>query len=287
MILAIETGLEPEYEQALQDAARAAGWGVRVVGNVPFTDRFVTGDGMATPLSDSLLEDPAVWFHGSIQAAMRAQQVTRWQVHAPWEQLRCRTYYAALPERILQRDHVFLTLGELPERIDSLFASELAVDGALFVRPDGNDKAFTGCVHADTFAGDYALLTAYEPPPETLIVVARPQRILAEARFLVVGGEVVTGSLYRSGGQRLQLEAHDSLMAEAAETLRYCLAQGFDPAPSWVLDLAQTADGWSIIEVGGTSICGLYRCDLASFVRRLEHCLRDRGPRRHARQARP
>lgn len=269
--LAIETGIEPEYENALQEAAWANGWNVESVQNIPFTNQFVTGEpNMGSPLPKELLENPNVWFHGSIQAAKRAQQATRWQVHAPWHDLRCSTYYPMLRERILQRDHLWSTVEGVRRDKDKLYSSDLVEDETLFFRPDGNDKLFTGgCISLSEFDTGYSLMTFYEPPPLSVIVVARPQRILAEARFLVVGGKLIAGSYYKTGGQTVRLEATSNLMEIAEDMLAFCLAKGFNPAPSWVLDLAQTKDGWFIIEVGATSCCGLYKCDMDAFVKAL------------------
>lgn len=271
MILAIETGIEPEYENALQAAALGEGWEVRSVQNIPFTDRFITGSPhMGSPLSEDFLQNPEVWFHGSIQAAKRAQTATSWQVHAPWEELRCQSYYKVLRERILQRDHTFIPLGELRGMRKNLFSSSLVEDGCLFIRPDGNDKVFTGgCITNEGFEEDFKLMSFYDPSPSTVVVVARPQKIQAEARFLVVGGKLITGSYYRTGSQSLRLEAPASLLSIAEGHLQFCLSQGFNPSPSWVLDLAKTPNGWSIIEVGATSCCGLYKCDLVKFVQAL------------------
>lgn len=266
--LAIETGIEPEYEDALQEAAWQHGWEIVIVQNVPFTHQFVNP--AHNPLPNSLLNNPETWFHGSIQAAKAAQATTRWQVHAPWHELQCSTYYPILKDRILQHDHLFLTLAELPARRTELWASSLVEDGCLFFRPDGNDKAFTGgCIHHDEFEHGYSLMTFYEPPPDTKIVVARPQAILAEARFLIVNRTLTTGSYYKTGRQSVRLQAPPALMSTAQDHLDYCLAQGYNPAPSWVLDLAQTPEGWAIIEVGGSSCCGLYKCDLHAFVKAL------------------
>jgi hypothetical protein len=276
VILAIETGIEPEYEEALQQAALGSGWEVRTVQNIPFTDQFVTGDPrMGDPLPEEFLQNPKVWFHGSIQAAKRAQTATRWQVHAPWDKLRCHHYYEVLGDRILQSDHVFTTLADFPAQRHALF-SDLAEDDSLFVRPDGNDKTFTGgCLTREGFDEAYKLMTFYDPPPSTPIVVARPQRIKAEARFLVVGGKLITGSYYKTGGQTVRLEASGALRVIAEDILAYCLEQGFNPAPSWVLDLAETSAGWSIIEVGASSCCGLYKCDLNAFVQALTPLLKE------------
>ena len=59
-----------------------------------------------------------------------------------------------------------------------------------------------------------------------------------------------------------------------------CAGAGEDPcvlsyasdqvaALEYVLDLAETAEGWSIIEVGATSCCGLYKCDMDAFIEAL------------------
>lgn len=271
-ILAIETGIEPEYENALIAAALNQGWKVQSVQNIPFTNKFVTGSpNMGTPLDDELLQNPNVWFHGSIQAAKRAQLVTAWDVHAPWRDLKCSDYYPRLAVEILQRDHVFMTLADLHFKKKEIFSSNLVEDGSLFVRPDGNDKIFTGgCITLETFDADYKLINFYQPPANTLVVVARPQRITAEARFLVVDSKLITGSYYRTGGNSLRLEAPGSLMSKAQGFLDYCLEQGYNPALSWVLDLAETPSGWKIIEVGATSCCGLYKCDLDLFVSALD-----------------
>lgn len=274
--LAIETGIEPEYEDALQVSADKAGWNVEVVHHIPFSDHFVLGDSMmGTPVPEALLKNPHVWFHGSIQAAKQAQKTTKWQVHAPWFNLRCQRYYPKLKERLLQKDHLFTTIAGVLERREELFASDLVEDGTLFFRPDGNDKTFTGgCISDDDFDHGYKLMTFYEPPPDTVVVVARPRNITAEARFLVVDGQIITGSFYKTGGQGLRLRASAKLMAVAVDMLEFCIAQGYNPDPSWVLDLAEASGGWHIIEVGGSSCCGLYKCDTDLFIQALGPLIR-------------
>jgi hypothetical protein len=284
MTLAIETGIESEYEQRLIASAVAAGWNVRVVANIPFTEMFVNkkNDLFDDPVEQELLDNSRVWFHGSIQAAKAAQKATKWQVHAPWHNLRCSQYYLRLDGKLTQEDHRIIKLSELPILKDELFESlgefrdlrplgeDRIEDLSIFCRPDGNDKVFTGgCVSQDKFDEGYDLMTFYEPPPETRIVVSRPQVILSEARFLVVDGELITGSYYKTGGQSVRLEATDHLMELGEEFLGFCKMRGYDPSPSWVLDLAETPEGWSIIEVGASSCCGLYKCDTDKFIEAL------------------
>ena len=271
--LAIETGIEPEYENALMDAAKRHGWEVLRVVHVPFGGGFVW-EKSNTAVPSDVLRRTDVWLHGSIQAAKGAQTATSWKVHAPWNDLRCSSYYPLLRDFLFQREWFFTTLESLKAEHRDIFRSSVVQDRSIFVRPDGNDKVFTGgCVSEDGFEESYKLMTFYEPPPNTVVVVARPQKILAEARFLVVDRKVVTGSYYRTGGQTVRLEAGGQLTVKAEEMLQNCLANGFDPAPSWVLDLADDGNEWRIIEVGASSCCGLYKCDLDKFVAALGQTL--------------
>ena len=271
--LFIETGIEEEYENALIDSAKNIGWKVEIVTHVPFSDQFAyKGSGCLQEfLSDSDLNNEQGWYHGSITGAVAAQKVTKWQVHAPWEETSCSYYYKALPDVILQKDHRFETIEGINEKWKELYSSDLVEDFSLFFRPDGNDKSFTGgCIHINNWSNDYEMLTFYDPPKDSVVVVARPQNILGEARFLVVDGKLVTGSYYKTGGQRVRLKAESGLMEEAQRVLDYCLGQSFNPAPSWVLDLAKTEDGWKLIEVGPSCCCGLYKCDTDLFMSALD-----------------
>jgi hypothetical protein len=259
-VLAIETGIEPDYENALIAAAEKAGWDTRVVRHVPFSHVF-------EDLDEDFVSRSDVWFHGAIEASKTAQKETSWQVHAPWEELKCSSYYPKLQERILQKDHAFTTIEQMELEF---YTQDFVEDETLFFRPDTCDKIFNGgCISIPDFDSQYRLVTFYEPDPDSVVVCARPQKISAEARFLIVNGELITGSYYKTGGNSIRLKATDSLMDIAQDFLNFCLSNDFDPAPSWVLDLAETSESWSIIEVGATSCCGLYKCDMDLFIEAL------------------
>jgi len=264
--LAIETGIEPEYEENLISSARKVGWDVQIVRHVPFVHEFEGAD-------RELLEDPHVWFHGDITACKSAQERTAWQVHAPWEALRCVSYLSRLHGLLVNEPWTIAPMGQLIRRGEAVFddLAYLIEDDTLFIRPDGNDKIFTGMlVSRDDWEHSLKLITFYEPPDDTLVIFARPRVIQAEARFLVVDGRVVTGSYYKTGGQAVRLKATGTTMAAARRYLMNCLDRGFNPAPSWVLDLAEVDGKWKILEVGASSCCGLYKCDTDLFVRALD-----------------
>lgn len=273
--LVIETGIEKEYEQALIASAKKIGWSVHEIMHVPFSDMFcfVKNGMFSDPVPKELLNDSEVWYHGSISGAKAAQRVTKWQVHAPWFALRCSVYYKWLEGLIFQQNHEFSTIEQLPLDKERFF-SEIGIDGTLFVRPDGNGKEFNGgCIHKESWDDQFKLITFYDPPPDTKIVVAKPQKVQAEARFLIVDQKLITGSYYRAGGQAIRLKAEDLLLDVARHYLGACIERGYNPAPSWVLDLAQVNSEWKIIEVGASSCCGLYKCDTDAFMTALNKAL--------------
>lgn len=274
--LFIETGLEEEYECLLINSAKKIGWEVVEICNVPFGDSFIykTAGCRQESLSESDLNNEQGWYHGSIGGAVVAQKVTKWQVHAPWEQTSCSYYYKVLPDVILQKDYIFESIEGINTKKDFLFSSDLAENGSLFFRPNENSKIFSGCcINIENWEKDYKLLTFYDPPKDSVVVVSRPQNISSEARFLIVNNKLITGSCYKNSGKRIKITAGDYLMKEAQRVLDYCISKGFSPAPSWVLDLAKVKDEWKLIEVGPSSCCGLYRCDTDKFMSAIDNVI--------------
>ena len=280
MKLILETTPGFNSDTPLSEAARALGWEVVTLQHVPFTDfrdsfAFVDSFEKMNPIPKAVLQDPKAWFHGSITAAKVAQKTTSWKVHAPWSRLRCAVYYAFLQERLFQQNWMLTTIEGVLADKEALFSSEMALEETLFFRPDSCDKIFTGmCISKSDFEAGYQRMIYSDPPPRTQVVVAVPQKILEEARFLIVDKKVVTGSVYRNGGKLEHVPASPEMLDMAQGHLDFCVEKGYNPALSWVLDLAFDGLEWRILEVGATSCCGFYACDARKFLSALEESLR-------------
>lgn len=263
--LAIETGIEEQYEQALIKAAHNNRWETRVVQHIPFSDEWENAPKNFRNRTD-------VWFHGSIVAAKSAARVTNWHVHAKWEWFTVRNYLMFLHAEMVNAPAIPITLKNLKKL--GTPSGDLwwnwSENNVLFLRPDEADKVFNGgTISKNTFEEQLKFITFYDPPESTLCWIAQPKSIRQEARFLVVDSKLVTGSLYRVEHQSIRLEAPVTLMKEAQRILDYCLECGYNPDTSWVLDLAFVEDEWKILEVGPSSCCGLYACDLNKFIQAL------------------
>ena len=149
-----------------------------------------------------------------------------------------------------------------------------------FVRPVDDSKAFAGHVsgwgqyrewrdRVITLGADNGgTLT-----PDTLVMYSPVHTIHREYRLWVVDGKVVTASLYKEGGRVVYREvvADDPVLQYAAPYSGHpMIADTWVPARAFVLDIAETPDGYRILEVNCLNAAGFYAADLQKLVMALE-----------------
>lgn len=142
----------------------------------------------------------------------------------------------------------------------------------LFVRPCEDTKAFTGTtMHSSEFdywrkdllsqGRDLAWLSK-----DTPVVVSPYREILAEYRFFVVDGQIVTASMYRLG-IRVVYDRH--VPPYVSDFAREMVAL-WQPARAFVIDVAETHDGPKVIELNNINQSGFYSCDMGKIVGAVE-----------------
>lgn len=205
--------------------------------------------------------------HADIDLVSRVRDDNLWTpgVFATVPHFFCSHYYAHFGRFLLNRDYIMLPYAELPRCRGFLFDT-LGSDDRLFVRPDSPLKIFTGLtISRETFDKDFAYMGFYEFPTDSLVVVSSPKRIVAEWRYVVASGEVVTGSKYVDDGEEVALPAEDPAALEFARSVA---TAGYQPDPVWVVDVCRTADSeYRLLEIGGFSFASLYGCDKDVVVR--------------------
>ena len=92
------------------------------------------------------------------------------------------------------------------------------------------------------------------------------KEILAEYRFFVIDGEVVTGSQYKIGDQV------QSSAAVPSDIYNYASEQAarWQPNRAFAIDIAQTPEGPKIIELNSANSAGFYACDIGKIVDAVE-----------------
>ena len=136
-----------------------------------------------------------------------------------------------------------------------------------FIRPDDDEKLFAGTImDRDEFAEWQARIASADSTrtvtSNTKVIVSPLKTILSETRFIVVDGEVVTGSLYKRGGRIL----YDGRFSPTVETFARRQAQVWTPDRVCVLDIAETDKGMRIVEFNNFNSAGWYECDVQRVV---------------------
>jgi len=151
-------------------------------------------------------------------------------------------------------------------------------NGDFFVRPTKDTKVFTGkpysmeewIIERDRLLfemtknkeqGFTSVLTE-----DTEIQVSSLKNISKEFRFWIVGGEIITASLYRMGWF---INYSDVIDDGATE---YCkeMIKIFQLADAFVMDICLTDDGWKIIECGCINCAGFYKSNIPKLLMSLE-----------------
>jgi hypothetical protein len=141
----------------------------------------------------------------------------------------------------------------------------LKPDQAVFIKPDSGMKEFTGkVIHHDNFDDEINSMNQIEiVDPETLCVIAEPKEIDSEFRYVIVNGEVITGSEYRWDNvldvRRDTLPICDELAAHVAK-------MDWQADVAYICDIAYAEKKAKIVELNAFSSSGLYACDTYKIV---------------------
>jgi hypothetical protein len=245
--------------EKMAEIIKAKGMSCQWIDYVPF-------GGMSQDPSLSKKNDDCKILYGSINFIRFALKNCN-SIPMAWlnaDTLRCSHYYSFWGKHIFQQNYCFITFAELKRQANSLYKNYGESD-CIFIRPDNNFKTFTGKVVArDEFEHWYKQeLDCYNIEPTLFVVVARPRNIKREWRFLVCKKQIITGSLYKQDGQSCVLPETDPKALEFASSVA---KDSWQPDTIYVMDVAETTEGFSLLEIGGANCAGLYACDLEKVV---------------------
>jgi hypothetical protein len=165
---------------------------------------------------------------------------------------------------------------------------DLQFEGRRFIRPVHDSKTFSGTVMDNTglvkwqqqvldVSDGYSTLRV-----DTPAMHASLKELTLEARFFVVEGRVVTGSLYRFEGRPAQQRRVDGNpvfkpLEEFARKMLLvdCSRKELTPvepiAQAYALDVAQVEGGdYTVVEINTINSSGFYACNMSAVIRALE-----------------
>lgn len=146
-----------------------------------------------------------------------------------------------------------------------------------FTRPSHDLKQFSGQVIEAKECRDWfkdmlecGSSGSYKLEADTPVVLCFPQNIQAEWRWFIVGGKVISGSMYRAHGQLRKERAVEQALFDEAQKF----ADGWLPAPCCVMDLALVDGEIKVIEFNCINSSGFYDNDIPAVFKALyEYCV--------------
>jgi hypothetical protein len=177
-----------------------------------------------------------------------------------WTALRCERYFAQVGALLVNEDYLLLPAAEVRRRQRTL----LLQWNPVFLRPSRADKPFSGFVAHSPEEIERQLERV---EASDLVVVARAKAIAAEYRMVAVRGKgVVAASRYMRSGQFNVGRRAPSNASRAAAAVVEMIGLDF-PDPMYIVDIAQVAGEYRLLEINGFSYAVLYGCDLEAVVR--------------------
>ena len=203
-------------------------------------------------------------FYGSLEMAAKLKRQTNWLgLFCDLEKFKCTTYYPELSEFCLNFPYSILPLGDF-DRLRNYLFNSLGVSNSLFIRPNNGFKQFTGGVIDEKESLEHFLCGSHFFKND-LVLVAKPTKIWREWRLVACNKKIITASQYQKYGL---LEKEMGCPPEVLE-LGNRIANKWQPEQAFIIDIAETHDGYYLLELNSFSCSGLYECESREIVRKV------------------
>ena len=144
-------------------------------------------------------------------------------------------------------------------------------EGRVFVRPDSPLKPFSGrIVELEGLTLAHFDHGFYYDDAQLPVIVSPVRDIVEEWRFVVIAGQVRTGSGYQADGRTPM--AAEQLPLETAQEI---VSNSEFDQPAFILDLCRSGDQVAVLELNPFSGADFYDSDPAAIVAGVEELLRD------------
>ena len=146
--------------------------------------------------------------------------------------------------------------------------------GDVFIRPTEDTKSISGTVMSKYDFYDWVQMISMITPDELLtplhqdteIVISPVKEIYSECRLFVVGGEVVTQSMYKRGN----VVRSDVNVDQRFIDFTQKMVNEWEVSIGFVMDVADTPKGLKVIEINCLNSSGFYDCDPLAIVAAIE-----------------
>ena len=185
-------------------------------------------------------------------------------VYGKVDKFRCSEYYPKYSDCLLNSRYMLVDLHSFLQNKDFYFDG---LGTTCFVRPDSGDKSFTGSVISRNTSKHDLRRFIFESVMQDMILLAPTQKIEQEYRFVIIDGEVVTGSIYKTRRWG-HLEFHEKELKKGAavDYAKEVVKTHFQPCRAYTVDVCLVGGEFKVLELNSFSHAGLYKCNIKKIV---------------------
>lgn len=270
----IDKYLFDEYEERLSTAIKDSG------ANVFFYDD-ICGLSFREWVSNKFTQDDIVIFHGSLQHGKQLTYLPIYPgVFMTIDNYECYKYYGYYGENLLNSNYMMMGLNDVVRNKSNIvkFISNKQypigedLDKRVFIRPSNGYKTFAGqlITIAKLEQDINILMQSYGGvDPETLVLLSNVQEIKEEYRFIVIGGNVITGSLYMDEENIGTHKAHYDKPVNGGSAFDFAvkISKIHTPDKAYTIDVCKTNNGeYKLLEINSFNCASMYGADYGKVV---------------------
>lgn len=273
----IEKGLFPEYENKLINEIRKSGNYSFIIDDNKHYNEIEFQDMM----DEQFLASDIVMFYGSLQLGRRMLRNSYYPgIYLTLPNYETYRYYSSFGNELLNSDYIMFPLNDVMRNLDIVrnrFPISHDKNHELFIRPTNGFKSFAGqMISIHNFTNEFDLLCkSYGGlSMDDLVILSSSKNIAEEYRFVIVDGEVITGSIYFDSENIGTHDPHYDKVINLIDDkhsglLEYVnsVKNNYIPDKSFTLDITKLQDGtYKVIEINSFCCASLYGCDLSLVV---------------------
>lgn len=225
-----------------------------------------------------LFRESIVVPHGSISAIEKIisvfnKQEIEYEIFYDSEQFKYSKYYCLIPKEFRLNDNfIMLNFNILLENIEKIIKD--FKDNSFFLRPNSCKKTFTGLViNKENYLFELSFLKNNRGIENDIVCLADKKNIKSEYRFFVCENKIISNATYMIDGE---INEDKSIYNNSEDLLSFVkkFIAKFDYIDTYVVDVAETPDGFKIIELNAVSTSGFYNSDIKNIIKEISSCVR-------------
>jgi len=223
------------------------------------------------PFSGELIPEPdlgdqKVWCYGSLSMMKTCRNNGWYPGCIPLDN------YDFLFQRCVWRNHMLNHDAAIATFVD-IYNDDIPLYETNFIRPTDDSKFIKGSIMSRNELLEWARviisdgdLTGGGAEWTSKLVIAKPKTIYAEYRFWIVNGRMITCSPYKLGDQ----VSYAGVVPLLARNYALQRVEQMHDINTYCLDIADTPNGYKIVEINNINSSGLYRANIQKLIMAIE-----------------